>query len=104
MSRCYFCGRSTETPIGANPCPQCAADMSLGITRFECVEVSEGFLKPTGRWLVMKPDGVRRFVTPIERAELIVSLGRAFVERETFALLWILSDPTKLRQETGGLQ
>lgn len=100
MEVCFWCGEDTgaiallgnrsqritgrdeaprRTCLNYEPCPACQEKMALGVTLME----HDG-KKPTGRWLVIKPEAIRRIVNDDSLARTIENAGKAFVEPEVF--------------------
>jgi hypothetical protein len=72
---CFWCAARTrmritfDIRVDYGPCETCKTEMARGIAVIECRE-SEPFerhirpgISPTGRWAVIKPDGLERFLS-----------------------------------------
>ena len=103
LSTCFWCGEDDGSIIlmgrlpndepaprkvcaSYEPCPDCQAKMALGITFMEATETIHG-PKPTGRWMVVKPEAIERLINDPELATQILHARKTYVEPAVFRSL-----------------
>ena len=94
---CFFCDRERESASYYEPCEDCQQVMSKGIPLFavEFVRTNEGDpaiteidgrpMYPTGAWVVVPQEAIESLITPLERAQLVIEKGKAFVHPSIIA-------------------
>lgn len=103
---CFWCGKDDGTVLllGHNkgkeaprrmvasyePCPDCRDLMSKGITVMEADEPKHYSEqpRPTGNWVVVSAEAIRRIVDPPEFAEQIITKKRTLCDVQTFRNLF----------------
>lgn len=94
---CFFCDRERDTASSYEPCTDCQKIMQQGIPLFavEFVPTNDGDpaitelngkpMYPTGAWVVVPQEAIEKLITPLERAQLVIDKGKAFVHPSIIA-------------------
>ena len=101
ISQCFWCGEDKnelallgaaykgEAPkhmvLSYEPCDTCKKNMALGVTLMEADKDPGEDPKPTGRWLVVREEVIRRLFTPESVAANVLTHRKAYLDREGFA-------------------
>jgi hypothetical protein len=78
--------------VDDEPCDACKADMAKGITFIEMDKEGEGGER-TGRWCVLREEGVIRIIDPPELLQRVLKMRKAFVTPATSMFLGLFTEP-----------
>ena len=67
-----------QMAVDRNPCDECEANFSKGIA---LIEVEENSSIPTGRVVVVTPEGAKKFFSDSPMRDKVMKIGRCYVEK-----------------------